>query len=73
MAGTQLYNSQHNKIYPTTEATAVNITSSNISKQNAEECIIDLYTKLGNITKDDETVTNIKIEIRYLNSNISSE
>lgn len=73
MAGTQLYNSQHNKIYPITEATAVNITSSNISKQNAEECIIDLYTKLGNITKDDETVTNIKIEIRYLNSNISSE
>jgi hypothetical protein len=49
------------------------MTSSNISKQNAEECIIDLYTKLGNITKDDETVTNIKIEIRYLNSNISSE
>lgn len=78
--GTQLYNygdpkdgSNKQPIYPITDGSVVTVKVPNVSKRNAQDCISELYTRIAELTKDDETVNNIQIEIKYLNSDTMSE
>lgn len=78
--GTQLYNygdpkdgSNKQPIYPITDGSVVTVTVPNVTKKNAQDCIKELYSKIAELTKDDETVNNIQIDIKYLNSNTMSE
>ena len=78
--GTQLYNygdpkdgSNKQPIYPITNGDVVSVNVPNVTKKNAQDCISDLYNKIAELTKDEETVNNIKIEVKYFNSEIYTE
>lgn len=65
--GTQLYDKDHKKIYPNSEAVSIT-TSGNSSvnnKNTVEACLIDLYSMIGGILGDEEAVNTIQYKVTY--------
>lgn len=65
--GTQLYNKPKEKIYPITDATVVDCDASGKSS-TVHEDIAELYSKISEITGDQEAASNIIINIAYKRS-----
>lgn len=64
---TQLFDKEHNTIFPITEASAVKTAGDQTSgnKNNVAQCISDLYTKISKLEGADEAVSSIRVDVSY--------
>lgn len=69
--GTQIYNREHEKIYPISDATV--ITTSAKGYENVEAALIGAFEQIGKLSGSDETVNNIIVEVRYMPANTTDE
>lgn len=69
MAGTILYNKDRKQIYPITQA---EVTTSNASgsKGNVEDCLLQLFKAVSDLTGDSDAATNIIVNVTYNKTNI---
>lgn len=72
MAGTRVYNKDGEQIYPISYAENI-ITGSNLPKEDVEGCLKDIYSKIGSLSGDDETVNSIRVEVGYKRLNTRNE
>lgn len=63
-SGTKVYNKDGEQIFPITSAEAV-FSNALTTGGNVEDCLLDLYKKIGELTGDEEAVSSIKVEIGY--------
>lgn len=64
MAGTRVYNKDGEQIYPISKAENI-ISNALVSEGDVEECLLDIYKRIGELTGDEEAVNSIKVEIGY--------
>lgn len=62
--GTQLYDKDHKKIYPNSEAASITTLMKN-NKDNVEDCLTDLYNIISEISGNNTAVKLININVTY--------
>ena len=73
---TQLYDLNHNKIYPVTDAISVIIPDSAGTEQkqeNLDVALQDIYNRLAGLEGTGDAVISINVEVSYLVTNIKDE